>query len=250
MRSIQRTMAERAARLIRDDPDVAATALEMGVIDRRWLDEPGERPITTSTPVEVLRRLMEKAVEQRPSRLSSLGLTALDLLSSADGETGTQATVTVVFTDLEGFTAYTAAHGDAAATALLQRHHRAVGPVVRTMAGRLVKRLGDGLLLCFADAEQAVLAAVELLDTAPEPLTLRCGAHSGEALVTKRDVMGHVVNVAARVTELAKGGEVLVTTAVREAAGDVPGIAFGRARARRLKGVSEKVPVCPVTAVS
>ena len=109
--------------------------------------------------------------------------------------------MTIVFTDLEGFTRFTADHGDDAAIALLDDHHKLVGPIVRSRGGRIVKRLGDGLMLLFPAGEAAVLAALELQETAPDPLRLRAGVHLGEAVVTRDDVMGHVVNVAARVTE-------------------------------------------------
>jgi class 3 adenylate cyclase len=60
-----------------------------------------------------------------------------------------------------------------------------------------------------------------------------------------RDVVGHVVNVAARVTESAHGGEVLATTVVRDQVRDLAGVSFGGVRRRTLKGVGESVRVCP-----
>ncbi len=67
----------------------------------------------------------------------------------------------------------------------------------------------------------------------------------GEVVVTRDDVIGHVVNVAARVCESARGGEVLATTDVRTAvAGPVHGLDFGRARRRGFKGVEEPISVC------
>jgi class 3 adenylate cyclase len=66
-------------------------------------------------------------------------------------------------------------------------------------------------------------------------------------VLRRDDVVGHVVNVAARVTESARGGQVLVTAAVRDEAGDLHGVRFGRARRRRFHGVEEAVSVCPAT---
>ena len=120
--------------------------------------------------------------------------------------------------------------------------------MVRSRGGRVVKRLGDGLVLVFPSPEAAVLASIELLDGAPDPLRMRAGVHVGEAAVTRDDVMGHVVNMAARVTEQAKGGEVLVTSDVRDLVGELPGVRFGRARRARLKGVRGWVSVSPVEA--
>jgi class 3 adenylate cyclase len=56
-----------------------------------------------------------------------------------------------------------------------------------------------------------------------------------------------VVNVAARVTESARGGQVLATSEVRAATADVTSVSFGRVRRRSYKGIAEPVRVCPVT---
>jgi adenylate cyclase len=102
-------------------------------------------------------------------------------------------------------------------------------------------------LLTFPLPEAAVLAGLELVDAQPPPLRLRAGMHLGDVVATRDDVIGHVVNVAARVAESAKGGEVLVTGDVRDAAGDVKGVSFSRARGRSYKGIGERVLVCRVT---
>ena len=88
-----------------------------------------------------------------------------------------------------------------------------------------------------------MLACLEMVDAEPEPLRLRAGIHVGEVVVAGDEIVGHVVNVAARVAESAGGGEVLVTDEVRKAAGDVRGVTFGRARSKTFKGVGEKVLV-------
>ena len=54
--------ARKAADLIRSDADDAATALEIGLVDREWLDNPGEGPISSSAPTEILRRFLERSV--------------------------------------------------------------------------------------------------------------------------------------------------------------------------------------------
>lgn len=248
MATLRRALAEKVADVIRRDPERAADAVEVGLVDRRWLEEPGEHPIGTATGKEVLQRFVERSVERRPSTLGALGLSALQLLSFEGDPEGPGVTqrLAVAFTDLEGFTAFTSEHGDEAAIDLLARHHRAVGPVVRSRGGRVVKRLGDGLMLSFPAPEAAVLAALELLRTAPEPLRLRAGVHVGDAVVTRDDVVGHVVNVAARVTEAAEGDCALVTGDVRDAVGDLPGAWFGLPRELEIRGVPEPVVVCPV----
>src|SRR4051794_39722735 len=242
-------LANQVAKVIRRDPELCDTAIEVGIVDRQWLDAPGDHPLSTSTTLDVVQRFLERSVERKPSALAAIGLNAIQLLSwerTADPTTGLAAEVTIVFTDLEGFTRYTAQQGDEAATALLNDHHRVVGPIVRSRGGKIVKRLGDGLLLSFPSPEAAVLAALELVPSAPEPLRLRAGMHCGEAVVTRDDVIGHVVNVAARVAESAKGGEVAITGSVRDGVGDLSGVRFSRSRRRTFKGVGEAIAVCRV----
>ena len=91
-----------------------------------------------------------------------------------------------MFTDLEGFTRFTSRPGDEAAADLLAEHHRAVGPVVRSRGGRVVKRIGDGLMLAFPEPAAAVHAALELVDDGA-----RTGCGCGPAC-TCGDVVVHV----------------------------------------------------------
>ena len=241
---------ERAAELLRGDPGLKDTAVEVGLVDRQWLEEPGRVPLRTTPAVEVVQRFLERSVERRPSALRSIGLNALQLLAyehPIDGKSDTrQQPVSIVFTDLEGFTQFTSRQGDEAALALLADHHRVVGPIVRSRGGKVVKRIGDGLMLSFPSAESAVLAAIELLEAPPGALRLRAGVHTGEAAVTADDLIGHDVNVAARVAAVARGGQVVCTVAVRDEVGDLRGVTFGRARRRSFKGVEHAVSVCPV----
>jgi len=242
-------LAHRIADLLQRDPHRLEQAVEVGLIRREWLERPGEEPLSTSTPVEVVERMLERQVEKRPSLLPALGLTAIQVLSASaadDGAEGVPTRLAVAFTDLEGFTRYTAREGDEAASQLLAEHHRTIGPIVRSRGGRIVKRLGDGLLLTFPEAEAGVLACLELVAHPPEPLRVRAGMHLGEVVVSLDDVIGHVVNVAARIAESAKGGEVLVSGDLKAAVGTPHGYSFGPARKRTFKGLGETIPVSRV----
>jgi adenylate cyclase len=159
----------------------------------------------------------------------------------ADAKGGAPAELTVAFTDLEDFTTYTEAEGDDAASRLLMGHHREAGAIVASRGGRVLKRLGDGLMLTFPEPVAAVLACLELSEAAPLPL--RAGIHGGKVLVTGDDVIGHVVNLAARVTGSAEGRELVVTDHVRTAVGDLRGVAFDGPYTRSFKGIEEKAPV-------
>jgi adenylate cyclase len=241
-----------AAALKRRDPEMLERLIDQGVVRREWVDHPGAGPISDATPFEALVRAFGGVAEQHPSFLSSLGMSTLELLSATatTPEPAVRNTV-VAFTDLEGFTHYTEREGDSAAASLLADHYRRAGRVVRGRGGRIVKHLGDGMLMTFPEPSGAVLAAVELVEQGPAPLRVRAGLHSGDVVVEGDDLVGHVVNVAARVTDSAKGGQVLITENVRDALSpdDVPQLSIGRSRARPLKGVDERVGICPVTRV-
>ena len=159
----------------------------------------------------------------------------------AVGADGVPVELTVTFTDLQDFTTYTEVEGDEAASRMLTRHHRESLGIVRGRGGSVIKRLGDGLMLTFPSPESAVLACLELGEQAPLPL--RAGIHCGIALVTDDDVIGRVVNLAARVTAFADGGEVVVTDDVRRAVGGMRGVTFRGPYSRSFKGTGMPVPV-------
>jgi adenylate cyclase len=252
--SLRHTLAERVVEALeRRDPDLLSALSEVGLVRKAWVEDPSSGEPMRAPAADVVQRLLERSVERQPSLLASLGLSAVQLLAAqrsdnGSGEGGATEEVAIAFTDLEGFTQWTARNGDDAASALLSEHYRVVGPVVRSRGGRIVKRLGDGLLLTFPEPEAAVLAGLEMVAAAPGPLRLRAGVNFGEAVVTRDDVIGHEVNVAARVTEAAGGGEVLVTAAVREATAEsLLRVNFGRQRRRTFKGLPDPIGVCRVT---
>src|SRR5437899_3595877 len=142
--------------------------------------------------------------------------------------------LTVLFTDIAGFTAYAATRGDQAATRLVHRHDQAVLPALRRHSGRILKRLGDGLMAAFASPAAALRAALEMQQAA-RGVRLRIGIHAGAARSRAGDLIGHEVNVAARIAERALGGEILVSDTVRGAAGGLPAC-FRPARALVIGG--------------
>jgi class 3 adenylate cyclase len=127
---------------------------------------------------------------------------------------------TIVFTDIVGFTEFTATRGDAEALQLLAAQDRLVQSALPDGA-RIVKEIGDGLLLWFGDPVTALHTAFALHRTFDAessqtglPLWIRVGMHHGKALQRGADVIGHAVNVAARIVDVAAPGEVLVSDAV------------------------------------
>ncbi len=243
---VSSALANRLRRVWERDPQRLGPAVELGLIDRAWLEDPEHHQFRTSSPAEMLERYLERSSERMPGFFGTLSKSALQLLNpdQLSGDARTE-TLVIAFTDLEGFTSFTATEGDEAASFLLNDHYKMVGPVVRSRGGKVVKRLGDGLLLAFAEAESAVRACLELVEHGPEPVRVRAGIHLGEVRIAQRDVVGHTVNVASRVCDLADGGEVLASAAVRDAIDPDhdSGLTFSRARNVKVRGLDQRLSV-------
>lgn len=157
---------------------------------------------------------------------------------------------TVVFTDLVGFTEFTALRGDAEAVRLLAMQEHLVADALPAEA-RLVKELGDGLLLWFPDATSALGTALDLVprfdadaDASGLPLWVRIGLHWGRQTIRGDDVVGHDVNVAARIVDVAGPGEVLLSQATRAALdGSASDVFFDELGPVVMKGLPEPVPL-------
>ncbi len=158
------------------------------------------------------------------------------------------ATAAIVFTDLVGFTAYTDVHGDRAAVEVLDRQSTIVDAALGGR-GRIVKELGDGLMLWFGaglagfEVACSVLASVSAARDRDEfPLAVRMGMHVGDVIERGHDFVGQTVNIASRVTDLAGPGELLVTDdAMRSLAGNDRPAVFRPVGPTRVKGVG--VPI-------
>jgi adenylate cyclase len=127
--------------------------------------------------------------------------------------------VTLVFTDLVGFSEWSLAAGDDATLRLLRRVAQVMEPPLLASGGHIVKRMGDGAMAVFsnpATAVRAVLAALESVKTVEiDGYTprMRAGIHTGRPQRMGSDWLGVDVNIAARVMERAtKGGLVVSQT--------------------------------------
>jgi class 3 adenylate cyclase len=154
-----------------------------------------------------------------------------------------QKQIAVMFADLSRFVAFTETHGDRVAAELVVLNLLTAMPITNGRGGHVVKHLGDGLLAWFPDPAQAVQASVELAAAASDVLPMRIGLHWGDVVWMGNDVIGHTVNVAARLVDLARPGEVLVTAPLRDAAGDVAGVRYGPTSERTAKGVCRPLRV-------
>ena len=148
----------------------------------------------------------------------------------------------IVFLDITGYTQLTEEQGDSAAAALADRLGRLVQRTSIAHGGRPVKFLGDGVMFVFPESGPAVLAALEMIDaaTAAGLPPAHIGIAAGPVIFQEGDYYGQTVNLAARISDYARPGEVLVSAAVVEAAG-LPPEMFSRVGPVDLKGVSAAV---------
>jgi adenylate cyclase len=154
----------------------------------------------------------------RPSVLGELGLSAVALWQAHAGTShDTDADeLTVVFTDLSGFSQWTLRVGDQTAVWALRRVAVAIEPLLAA-EGTLVKRLGDGLMIVYTSPDEAVRGvlaarrAVAELDPAGHRLALRAGIHTGRPTPLGGDFYGRDVNIAARLTDTAGPGEIALS---------------------------------------
>lgn len=151
---------------------------------------------------------------------------------------------TFLFADLAGFTALTEAHGDEEAADLAGEFVGAIRALLPEYGGEEVKCIGDAVMVHCRDAGQAVRLGVRIageLDARPGFPSVRVGINAGSAVERQGDWFGGAVNVAARVSGAAAGGEVLLTEATRLAAGPLAGIHLQPRGRRLLKNLPEPV---------
>lgn len=146
------------------------------------------------------------------------------------------------FLDLTGYTRLTAERGDEAAAQLATDLSRLVQRTSVQHGGKPVKWLGDGVMFYFPDPGPGVVAALEMAEgvTNAELPPAHVGLHAGPVVFQEGDYFGQTVNVASRIAEYARPGEVLVSQAVVDAASGAP-VAFTDIGEVELKGVSGAV---------
>ena len=182
-----------------------------------------------------------------------LGATSIDLVAAAamsepiQPPTDDVGTVTLVFSDIENSTTRAVDLGDAQWTRVVATHNQIVRRMVARHGGTELKAQGDGFMLRFRSARTAIACMVDVqhaltANAAAEPLTavrVRAGIHTGEVILGEDgDIYGRHVIVAARISDQARGGEVLVSSLVREIVEPRGDVQFGASRTVTLKGLS------------
>lgn len=154
----------------------------------------------------------------------------------------------VLFTDLVGFTAYNEVVGDEGALAALDAQTDTTSAVLeRWPDTRVVKELGDGLLIWCDTSDGGIRFALDLLSAFSRardegfPLAVRMGMHHGPVTPRGDDFVGHTVNVAARITDLAGPSELVVSEEVVTWCGDFGGFDLRPVGPTSVKGVSAAI---------
>ncbi len=201
-------------------------------------------------------------------RVRLQGIEAVDVRSSIDavasvveeerpdlrGHTAPDGTVTILFSDIESSTELNERLGDQRFIELLREHNEIVRDQVRVHRGFEVKSQGDGFMIAFASPSDAVDGAIAIQRAlgmriergAVEPIRVRMGLHTGEAIRERDDFFGRNVVLAARIAAQARGGEILVSGPLKELAEASASVSFGDPRELGLKGLSGTHTVHPV----
>jgi adenylate cyclase len=150
---------------------------------------------------------------------------------------------TFLFADIAGFTALTEAHGDEEAANLVADFANRIRAELPPRGAAHVKTIGDALMLRIDDPGEAIRVALRIGQVMRDhgAPAVRVGLHHGPAVERDGDYFGATVNLAARVSAEAVGGEVLVTGATAALAPDLDGVIYEPRGRRELRNVSEPV---------
>jgi class 3 adenylate cyclase len=227
-------------------------------------DGPGDReqalrllgPALATAESLGMKQLLEQALAQKLRAQGTAPAsvrTSIDAVSAAVQRERTElrphaapdGTVTILFSDIESFTAMTERLGDVQAHKVLQAHNAIVREQVAAHGGFEVKSQGDGFMLAFPSARRALRCAVGMQRAMqaralrqPEPLRIRIGLHTGEAIREADDFFGRHVILAARIAAQADGGTILTSALVKELTASTGEFTFGPGWDVELKGIS------------
>lgn len=163
-------------------------------------------------------------------------------------------TVTILFSDITGYTEMTERLGDLKARDVLYDYNQIVREQLAACDGYEVKSQGDGFMIAFAGASRALRCSIAIqrafLDYSmkhPEaPIRVHIGLHTGEAIREADDFLGRTVIIASRISGIAKGDEILVSSLLKELTDGRGEFTFGDCREVTLKGLSNTYRLYPV----
>lgn len=188
-----------------------------------------------------LKGLAYEMAEEAIRNMRTPGSVANRMPTAPDG------TVTILFSDIEGYTMLTERLGDLAAQEVLKAHNAIVRSELAENDGYEVKSQGDGFMVAFPSARKALACAIAIqrsmekwsLEHPTETVRVRMGLHTGEALLEDGDFTGRTVILASRIAAQADGGEILVSSVVKELTESIGQFDFDAGHEVVLKGLSQ-----------
>lgn len=163
---------------------------------------------------------------------------------------GAGSEATFLFADIAGFTALTEVHGDERAVQLVDDFAAVVQAELPNCGGEYVKTIGDALMLRVPDPGDAIRLGLWITRNAlggHQAPSVRVGCNFGSAVERSGDYFGSTINVAARVSALARGGELLVTGSTALLAPDLEGVLYESRGRQTLRNIAEPVEIFAVT---
>jgi adenylate cyclase len=241
-----RTYADSLRRLVETETDAWETEVERPLLERGMTArEMLERQADLGTR---MTRLLDQALlaiyhgQQEHAWRQSFVEHIEDTLERAGLHRRTRYPPAMCFLDITGYSRLTEERGDAAAADVAARLARMVERSSQEHGGRPVKWLGDGVMFHFREPQGAVVAALEMVEGASRHglPPAHVGIHAGPVIFQEGDYFGRTVNLAARIAEYARPGEVVVSQEVVESANEAP-VSFEEIGPVELKGVAETI---------
>jgi class 3 adenylate cyclase len=221
--------------------EVVEPFFEAGLTEAEMLDAQGEfgsamAPLTEQALLGIYRGQQEYVWTRTAS------VTVEEALENAGLSKRLRRPPAVSFLDLSGYTRMTEEGGDEAAADLAGRLRTLVRRSSQEHGGESVKWLGDGVMLYFPDPGDGVLASLDMVErAADEDLPpARAGIHAGPVVFQEGDYFGRTVNIASRIADYARPGEVVVSEQVVESAPE-DSLSFTEIGPVTLKGVLEEL---------
>jgi class 3 adenylate cyclase len=152
--------------------------------------------------------------------VSTRSTVPVDQTVPADAPQRGEATVTILFSDMVDYAGMTERLGDQISREVLRDHHEIVRGLIRTNGGREIKVQGDGFMVAFGGVARSLRCAADMqrafaaysAEQLERPIRVHIGIHTGEAMEEDDDFLGHTVIVASRIADVARSGEVLVSS--------------------------------------
>ncbi|HUG08353.1 MAG TPA: adenylate/guanylate cyclase domain-containing protein [Acidimicrobiia bacterium] len=219
-------------------PAIEETGSPMAALEKTSAVRYQYRKLGRALLIELMDRQIDDAIFRNLIQLTELALAegGVDTSRVHDG---------VAFIDIGEYSRLSEVHGDAEAAIQASRLANLIQELARDHGGRLVKSLGDGALVHAPAAAQALAVALDAIDATQDHgiWPLHAGVNVGPVVLRDGDLFGSAVNAAARLAEVAKPGEVVVSRSVVDTTASSAVFVFDPAGEARLKNISAPMEV-------